>query len=311
MAEFILTGDFVVVAAVESTYGTDALPTSAANAMQVKAGIQAVELDTEEMNYDSGRPGAKGKLEKSRKASGSLDGYLAGSGTANTPIPLTPLLKSAGLNVVAAADKVDITPADITEQDSCTVKFYRGKNRHDILGWRSSWEIMLNVDSLPTIKFPGGMGLSSNPIAEAGLQDADLSSFYDPLPVDPIHFVTQSVFGQSVAMSECTINGGVKVEYIPEANECRITDRKVTLSITFREPLVADYDWYAQINKYGPIAIQLGQDVVDEGRIFEGNTANAQLTNLTTTERKGISYLKADFDCVPLSRNSDIAMVTR
>jgi hypothetical protein len=311
MAEVILEGDMVLVAGVETNYGVDALPTAAANAMRVKSNIQAVVLDTEEMNYDAGRPGAKGSLEKSRKATGSLDGYLAGSGTAVTPVALTPLLKSAGLSVVADVDKVNITPSDITEQDSCTLKFFRGKNRHDILGWRSDWELMLNVDSLPTLKFPNGQGLSSNPIAEAGLQNADLTSFINPLPTDPTHFVVQSVFGETVQISDFKVSGGNSVDYIPEANEVRIIDRKITLSITFREPLVADFDWYALLNTYGAIAVQLGQDAVDEGRIWEVNCANAQLKNLTPTFRKGISYFQAEFDCVPTVRNNDIAMVTR
>lgn len=311
MADVILDGDQVLVAKVETVYGTDSAPTDALNAMRVKSNIQAVVLDTEEMNYDAGRPGAKGKLEKSRKSTGSLDGYLAGSGTANLPVALTPLMKSAGLSVVAAAAQVDITPADISEQDSCTLKFFRGKNRHDILGWRSDWELTLNVDSLPTFKFPNGQGLSSNPVAEAGLQNAVLTAFKDPLPVDPVHFVVQSIFGQTVAISEFKAMGGNTVEYIPEANEVRITDRKVTVSATFREPLVADFDWYAQINQYGALAVQLGQDTVDEGRIWTVDVVNAQLVNISTTTRKGVSYLQVDFDCVPLSRNSDIAMASR
>jgi hypothetical protein len=311
MADVILDGDQVLVAKVETTYGVDATPTAAANAMRVKANIQAVVLETEEMNYDAGRPGAKGKLEKSRKATGSLDGYVAGSGTAIVPVALTPLMKSAGLKVVAGTTQVDITPADISEQDSCTLKFFRGKNRHDILGWRSDWELMLNVDSLPTLKFPNGQGLSSNPQAEASLQNAVLTAFKNPLPVDPTHFVVQSIFGETVAIASITVKGGNAIEYIPEANEVRITDRKTTISAMFREPLVADKDWYALINTYGAIAVQLGQDTVDEGRIWEVSCANAQLVSLSTSTRKGISYLQAEFDCVPLSRNSDIAMATR
>jgi hypothetical protein len=126
-----------------------------------------------------------------------------------------------------------------------------------------------------------------------------------------LHFVVQSIFGADVLIAQITVKGGNSVQYIPEANEVRIVDRKVTISVLFREPLIADKDWFALLNTYGAIAVQLGQDTVDEGKIWEVNSANAQLASLSQTMRNGVSYLQAEFDAVPLSRNSDITMVTR
>lgn len=311
MSDPIFTGDSIAVAATEATYGTDAAPTAAANAMRVKSSFSLAKIDLEAMDYDAGRPGSKGSIEKNRWVEGNMDGYLAGAGTATGIDPLAPLLKSAGLTLTPAADHVAIGLADLTAMDSTSVKFFRGKVRHDILGLRSDWEIKLSVDNLPKVTFPNAKGLYSSPSVEASLQNADLSAFKNPLSIDPVNFVKQQIFGFDAAIAEITIKGGNNVVFVPEANEMRIIDRQITVDVTFREPLPTVKNFYDLVGTYGAIAIQLGQDVVDEGRIFEAGVDNAQLVDISNTERHGQSYLQAKFECVPTARNNDIWMKTR
>jgi hypothetical protein len=307
----ILTAEYVFAAKVETTYGTDATPNTTLNAMRVKASIDIAKVDTEEMDYDAGRSGAKGTIEKSRRVEGSLDAYLAGSGTANVPPAITPLLKAAGLSVTAAADRVAIALADLKSLDSITGKFFRGLTSQTHVGARMDWEIELSLDALPKIKFPSYMALYAPQVVEGGAPSVDLSGFKNPKPLTPVNFVTTDVFGFDASISKVVIKGNNEVIYSPESQSIEIIDRKITIDIELQEPSPGVIDFYELIGTYGAIDIQKGVDVVDEGHIFEANAANALLANVSSSERNKISYLNCSFVCVPTAANNELTMLTR
>jgi len=307
----ILLAEYVFAAKVEATYGTDATPNTTLNAMRVKANIDVAKVDTEEMDYDSGRSGAKGTIEKTRRVEGSLDSYMAGSGTAIVPPAITPLLKAAGLSVTAAADHVAIALADLKNLDSITGKFFRGLTSQTHVGARMNWEIELSLDALPKIKFPSYMALYAPQVVEGGAPNVDLSGFKNPKPLTPVNFVKTDVFGYSASISKVMIKGNNEVIYSPESQSIEIIDRKVTIDIELQEPSPDVKDFYELIGSYGVIDIQKGVDVVDEGHIFEALASNAQLANVTSSERNKISYLNCSFVCVPTAANNEIAMKTR
>jgi hypothetical protein len=307
----ILLAEYVFAAKVEATYGTDATPNTTLNAMRVKAKFDIAKVDTEEMDYDSGRSGAKGSIEKSRRVEGNIDDYLAGSGTANIPPANTPLLKAAGLSVVAAADHVAITLADLKNLDSITGKFFRGLTSQTHVGARMDWEIELSLDALPKIKFPSYMALYAPQVVEGGAPSVDLSAFKNPKPLTPVNFVKTDVFDFNAAISKVMIKGNNEVIYSPESQSIEIIARKVTIDIELQEPSPGVKDFYELIGSYGVIDIQKGIDVVDEGHIFEALASNAQLANVTSSERNKISYLNCAFVCVPTAANNEIAMKMR
>jgi len=307
----ILTGEYVFAAKVENTYGVDATPDTTLNAMRVKANLQLAKVETEEMDYDSGSTGSKGSIEKSRLVEGDLSAYYAGSGTNNIPPAISPLLKAAALKVSPGADKVDITLDDITDSDSVTGKFFRGTASQTQRGARMDWEIEFSVDALPRIKFPSYKALYQDQENGAKPATIDLSAFKNPRPTNPVRFVTKSIHGYNAAISKVTIKGNCEVVYVPEDQAVKIIDRKVTWDIEFKEPTPDVIDFYKKIGDYGAIDIQVGQDVADEGHIFEAHSANAQLSNVSQTERNKVAYLNATFEAVPTAPNNEITMITR
>jgi hypothetical protein len=304
----ILTGEYVFAAKVESTYGVDATPDTTLNAMRVKANIDIAKTDVEAMDYDAGRTGSKGSIEKKRWVEGSLDAYQAGSGTAILPVALTPLLKAAGLAVTVQADHVAITLDDIVNASSVTGKFFRGTVSQTQLGARSSWEIELSLDALPRVRFPNYMALYSPQVVGAKPANVDLSAFKNPKPITPVNFVVKSVFGYDADIAKVVIKGGNEVVYVPESQSIEIIDRNVTVDIEFKEPTPDVFDFYGALGSYGAINLQIGQDVVDEGDIFEVAMPNAQLSTLSQSERNKIAYLNATFELVPTASNNEITM---
>jgi hypothetical protein len=308
----ILKGEFVFAAKVEATYGVDVTPDTTLNAMRVKANIEIAKVDLEAMDYDAGRTGAKGSLEKRRWVEGSLEGYLAGSGTAVGIPAIAPLMQAAGLKLaVNGSTHVDIELDDISNAKSVTGKFWRGTAAQTQVGARCDWEIELSVDSLPRLKFPSYKAIYQAQVNGAKPATVDLTAFTNPLPTDPISFVTQSIFGFDASISKVTIKGGNEVIYMPESASVQIVDRKVTIDIEFKEPTPDVKDFYELIGTYGAIDLQHGQDTVNLGNIFEANVANAQLINVSSSERNKMSYLNCSFECVPTAANNEITMKHR
>jgi len=307
----ILTAEYLFAAKVESTYGVDATPNATLNAMRVKASIDVAKVETEEMDYDSGRSGAKGTIEKTRRVEGSLDAYLAGSGTANVPPAITPLLKASGLSVTAGVSDVVIALADLKSLDSVTGKFFRGLTSQTHVGARMDWEIELSLDALPKIKFPSYMALYAPQTVEGASPTADLSAFKNPKPLTPVNFVKSQVLGYDASIAKITIKGNNEVVYSPESQSIEIIGRKVTIDVELQEPSPGVKDFYELIGTFGAIDIQKGVDTVDEGHIFEALASNAQLENVTSSERNKISYLNCSFVCVPTAANNEITMKTR
>jgi hypothetical protein len=200
---------------------------------------------------------------------------------------------------------------DIANAASISAKFYRGTALQTQLGARCDWEIELSVDSLPRIKFPNYKAIYSAQINGAKPAAADLSAFLNPLPTDPVSFVTQSIFGFNAEISKVTIKGGNEVVYVPESASVEIVDRKVTIDVEFKEPTPNVKDFYELIGSYGVINLQHGQDTVNVGNIFEANAANAQLTNVSKSDRNKISYLNCSFECIPTAANNELTMKMR
>ena len=92
----LLTRKRLIVAKIESTYGTDPTPTGA-NAILVR-NLEITPLEAETVNRDLVRPylGASDQLLAQTRVSMTFEVEMAGSGTAGTAPAYGPLLKACG-----------------------------------------------------------------------------------------------------------------------------------------------------------------------------------------------------------------------
>jgi hypothetical protein len=101
-----LTRKRAILAKIESTYGTDSVPTGAANAILVR-NIEVTPIAAEVVGRDVIRPymGESEQLIANRRVELSFEVEVAGSGTAGTAPAYGPLLRACGLTetVLAAA----------------------------------------------------------------------------------------------------------------------------------------------------------------------------------------------------------------
>lgn len=176
----------VVLAEVETTYGTDATPTGAANAILV-SNLSINPLNANNVDRDLVRAyfGGSEQLVGSAYVEISMDVEFQHSGTAGTAAAWDPLLQACGF----AAGAVEATPArvehllatDYSALKSVTIYYYDDGVLHKLLGARGSFSVNLNVGERPVFSFKF-LGLDGGVTAVANATPT-LTGFKTPLIV--------------------------------------------------------------------------------------------------------------------------------
>lgn len=163
------TRNSAILAKIETTSGTDAVPTGSANAILV-SNLTANPLVSNTIDRDLIRPyfGASEQLTGTVYKEINFDVELAGSGTAGAAPAWGPLLLACAFaETVNAGVSVDYTP--ITDaQKSLTIYYYRSGVLHKLLGARGDCTLRAGVGTRPVFAFrfmglDGGMSATSNP----------------------------------------------------------------------------------------------------------------------------------------------------
>lgn len=172
----------VILAKIESAYGTDAAPTGAANAI-LASKPKLSPLKTNNIDRDLVRPyfGGSEQLVGTRSVAAEFTVELAGSGTAGTAPAFGVLLRACALaETIVAATRVDYTPIT-SSQESVTLYWYDDGVLHKLTGARGNAKLTLNSGERPELQLTLE-GLYSNPTA-ATPSGTDFSAFRTPLAV--------------------------------------------------------------------------------------------------------------------------------
>ncbi|MBW8320117.1 MAG: hypothetical protein K0M47_12445, partial [Rhizobium sp.] len=138
----------------ETTYGVDAVPTGAANAMQM-TNVNFEPLVGEDVNRDLVLPymGHQGVMLVGNYARISGEVEIAGSGTAGTAPAVGPLLRACALaEVITAATDVKYTPIS-SLQEAVSIYFNVDGVRHVLLGARGTMTLQLTPKQIPRFVF--------------------------------------------------------------------------------------------------------------------------------------------------------------
>lgn len=155
----------VLLAKTEVTYGTDPVPTGAANAMLVSNVSVDVAYNNVDRDLMRGYFGGSDQLVGTRSVSIGFDVEVAGSGTAATAPAWGALLKACGFSETATTF---VTYAPIsTSIGSVTLYYYLDGALHKVLGARGSVSFKMEVGGKPTMSYKfvgldGGLTAASN-----------------------------------------------------------------------------------------------------------------------------------------------------
>lgn len=249
----------VVLAMLESGYGTDPIPTPSANAMLFQEVDWAVTGEVVErpmvvpaMGNDPFSVVARGCT-----LSGVVD--LASSGTAGTAPAWAPLIRACGMAQTITADtKVEYTPVSSAHESAAFYHFMDG-TRHRGLGARGDFTVELMAKQIPKLRL-SLTALYAAPTAVA-VPTATLTAWKDPLPVENVVTGAVSIGGNSLPFNSFRYTHGnrlVRQEH-PGRSRVLIEQRAPSMEITVEAPDALSPDLFAMIGTVQAITLQHGQ----------------------------------------------------
>jgi hypothetical protein len=312
----MLTRNEVILAKIESTYGTDSTPTGA-DAVAVANVIQAnVAENARFADRPLIRGGSIGKA--SPLFGGSLFGLqfdveVKGSGTAGTAPEWGPLLRSCGFGqTIVASTSVTYAPISVFGTNtSCTIYYWQDGLRYRLTGCRGNVTFRGTVGEVMILSFSMvGRKTSGDPTSVA-------------LPTPTLDATTPSTFlganfltigSYNPRFTELTWDMGLQVSPGANANsangygEIRLTERDVRGTIDPEMTLVAEQNWIADWEAGTTRAINFARG--SAGNIVTLDIPRARYIEPGFDERDGLRTISLGFKAEEsTSLNDELSVV--
>jgi len=302
----VLTRRRLILAKIESVYGTDPTPTGASNAILVR-NLEIQPLVAETVNRDLVRPymGQADQLLAQTRVEVTFEVELAGSGAAGTAPAYGPVLRSCGLSeTISAGTSVTYAP-ESSGFESCTIYYHEDGIRHKVTGCRGTFELNGEVGQIPVISFTM-TGIYNAPTDET-LPTPTYANQAAPLLFKQGNTINFSAFSYSGCLQSYNFsiaNSVVYRELVGCTKEILITDRAPAGTIVIEAPTITAKDFFAAAtgSSTGSITFQHGGTA---GNIVTMTTAQSDLGNLTYSDMDGVQMLNMPFIAVPTNAGND------
>ena len=312
-----------VLAKIETTYGTDPVPTGGANALLV-SNLSINPIDSQNVDRDIIRAylGGSEQLLGTRYQSMSFDCELVGSGTVAVAPAWGALLRACGMGeVITAATRVDYTPIS-TAFESVTIYWYDDGVLHKATGCRGNVKPMWKIGERPMLSF-SFIGIYNSPTA-ASNPSVTLTGWKTPQIVVDANSADLVFGGTHNATAAPAITGGtaypsqgIEMDLGHAVNFTPLLGGE-TVDITQRSAVgkvMLDLTAAQEVSLIG--AVELG--TLTTIGLIHGTVANlksmlwlpgAQLINPSKGELNGKRMVGFDVRATPVSGNDELRIVT-
>jgi hypothetical protein len=304
------TRNSLLVAKIETIYGTDPTPAAATNSILCR-NLVVQPLNIETADRDTVRPwyGNSPQVVAARYSVAEFEIELAGSGTAGTAAKWGPILRACGFSeTISASTSVTYAPIS-TAQESLTLWYYLDGLLHKITGARGNVSFEMTAKGIPIMKFRL-VGLYNAPSDTTMATGVAYTGFTQPVAFNKQNTPTFSLHSVSAKVESFNLDMGNEVGYINRVNseEVVITDRNVTGNIQFEVDTLAAKDWYAAIlaGTASTLSIIHGTTA---GNICTLAGSKVQLQSPQYQEKDGIAMFSAPLSIQPTSGNDETSLV--
>lgn len=287
-----------ILVKIQPTVGTDAVPTGAANAVEVDS-ISVNPLNAKLVERNPIRPyfGAGKKIAASVHSTVEIELPASGSGAAGTVPQWDALMQICGASsTVVAATSVTYAPVSSGLKMATVYVNVDGTN-HAITDCRGNVELTTNAEALPVWKF-SLVGLHV-PLTATPLPAVTYAGVAEPAPVNAVN-TELTLHAQEVVASAFGFKLGAKVGYRNRIGQQRVdlTDRMSEFSATFENVALGTKDWIAaaKANDIGGLSLVHG---LAAGNIITLNGANAQLATADYGDDEGVQTIVAGGSLLP------------
>jgi hypothetical protein len=304
-----------ILAKIETTYGVDATPTGAANAIQVfNLDVQPLEGSAIERQFIRPFYGSGGAVRVENYGSMTFEVELAGAGAAGTAPKWGPLLQAAGFaETISTGVDVAYDPVSSGEK-SLSIYYYLDGRRSIFLGARcSACSLVLSAKQIPSLRFTF-LGLIGT-FSDTALPTFDTTGFQVPATVSTANTTGLSLHGFAAAKYESlTIDLGPKAVYrqLVGGESVEMTGRAVTGQISMEATLLATFDPFTKAKNAstGAFAVQHGQVA---GNIISVTAPKMQFDTVTEADSDGIAMwnLGMKFQTSAATGNDEIKITVK
>jgi hypothetical protein len=289
----------LLLAKVETTYGTDPTPTGAANAI-LATNIVLSPMEGDDVSRDLERPyfGAQGMIPTGLRVRLQFRVELVPSGAAGTAPAWGPILRACGVAETISAG-VSVTYSPITaSQESATIWIWHGNTKQVINGWRGTATFKVTAQGIPYIEFDG-TGLYADP-AEAAQLSPTYTAFKKPSIGTKTNTPTFTINAVAMVLREfaLALNNQVEPRLLIGLEEIIIVDRNELCSARVEAVPVSTFNPYALAKAQTSVAISLIHGL-GAGNIATFAISAAQLKRLSGFENSQ-NVMEWPLELVPL-----------
>lgn len=298
----------VLLAKVESTYGTDSVPTGSANAI-LASNVKLTPMSQEAPARNVIRPyfSNDGKILGGKYVGLDFDVEIAGAGAAGSAPGWGALLKGCAMGeTLNAGVSAVYAPISASEQ-SLSIYFNLDGIQHKLLGARGSFSMKFTKGGIPLLSFKL-IGLYASP-TDTALPSPTLTGFQKPLAVSQANTTPVSLHTYAGLFSDVNLDIGNTNTYRNLINSEAVVfgDRKPVGSCTMETPTVAAKDFFsiAAAGTTGALTLTHGTVAGNKVRV---DAPAVQVTNPTYSSADNIEMLGLTLDLQPSTGNDELTI---
>lgn len=289
---------------IETTSGTDIVPTPAADALLVRNFTwNPIEMTVEERDLVRAYLGNSEDIVVAQWITAEFEVEMAGSGAAGTAPKYDWLLRMCGhAKTVAAGVSVTYTPIS-TGFESASVYCNFDQVLHKSTFCMGKVGLGLDARKIPVFKV-SIKGLFK-PLSDTTAWSPVYTGFVKPLAVNKANS-TLSLQGVNAAVETLQFDSNAAIEYrnLYNFEGVQYTDRKPAGTISLEMTSVATKDWMASILAATTGALNVVHGLT-AGNIVELQCPNAQITQPKYANSQGIQMLSGGLKLLPGSAGND------
>lgn len=308
----------VITAKIETTVGTDAAPTGAANAILVSdMNITPLDAKNIDRNLIRGYFGASEQLVGTASVKVSFTVELAGSGTAATAPAFGAILQACALAEASLVtpNRVEYTPVS-TALKTATIYYYDDGVLHKLLAAMGTCTLSAKVGDRPTLKFEF-IGLDGG--ISAASTTGTYSAFKTPVSMTKANVVditlgatyaTGALTGGTAYPStglELSLGNAVAFSALLSSERVDITDRQVTGSIELDLTAAQEVTFMGNVksNLTQSLALTIGTAT---GNKLIIHAPAVQMINPKKSELNSTRLIGFDLRAVPTAGNDELRL---
>jgi len=302
-----------LLAKIESTYGVDANPTGAANAILTKGlSIQTLQGATVNRDIDREMLGNDITYHTGIFTKLSFDVEISGSGAAGTAPGYGPLLRACGfsetIDLTMGLEKVIYDPVS-SGFESATLYYNLDGELHKLLGARGTVKLGLNKEQIPVLSFEfTGLRVAA---AASALPAGDVSGFTKPIAVNKANS-TFTLHGYAAVLESLSLDIANDVVYrnLVNSESVLISDRAPSGNCTIDKPTLAAKDYEAIMAAHTTGALQFVHGATS-GNIVEIDAPAVQLLQPNIGESNGIATLGMNLSLIPNAGDDELKITVK